>query len=209
VLKLQFDGLTGAPKKAESNRRNLIDFLPTDLKVFTTTGHRPGTKSPDGKYTPGFNIEGLAAGPSGSLYVGLRSPLGHDGKAQVLRLEPAAALHAASGSLTLPVAAELNLEGRGIRGMCRDDEKKGYWIIGGIAPDPDVPDPALPNNWAIWFWDGSSADPQKKFDHTLVPSVENPEAIALVPGAKSLLLISDDGGGHPSSYALIPFALMP
>jgi hypothetical protein len=59
----------------------------------------------------------------------------------------------------ITIEATFDLHGMGIRGMCYDEKEHGYWIIAGIASDPDEPDNHLPNDWALWFWDFQSPAP--------------------------------------------------
>jgi hypothetical protein len=182
---------------------SIIDALPDTLKA--STGRRPGFKDGSGRYTPGFNIEGLAAGSDGTLLFGLRSPL-LEKRAVILRLKNVPESFGGSKP-EIEVGATLDLEGNGIRGIAVDSELKGYWIIGGLSPDPDDPSP-LTNDWSIWFWNGMGA-PQKRFQKSLLPAdtaFENPEAICILcenGNRVGLLLISDNGGGHPSGYVLL------
>jgi len=96
----------------------------------------------------------------------------------------------------------------GIRGMCYDEKENGYWIIAGIAPDPDQPDNSLPNNWAVWFWD-SNHQLQRRLAKSDLPQdtrLPNPEAVCVIRANDEdyLLLISDNDKGTPSSYVLVP-----
>jgi len=96
----------------------------------------------------------------------------------------------------------------GIRGMCYDEKEKGYWIIAGIAPDPDEPDNLLPNDWALWFWD-SNHQLHRRLKKSDVPHdmrLSTPEAVCVVwaNDADYLLLISDNDKSTPSSYVLVP-----
>lgn len=211
---------SGEIESAASSPLQLTGLLPDELKG--ALSRRPGEKKPDGSYDPGFNIEGMAWAPGNDLLIGLRSPLKGD-KAVVLRLKDADA--AITGTATsLVVEKELDLVGMGIRGMCYDEETKGYWLIAGISPDPDEPDPKHPNDWSIWQWDGTNA-PVRKFKREANPASQalgGPEAICVIgaPGAtRSLLLISDDGAPAEdetdpakkqprSSYVIIPLSAL-
>jgi uncharacterized protein DUF3616 len=184
--------------------------LPKELQDFTKL--RPGARDNEGRYTPGFNIEGLAWAPENDLLIGLRSPL-VESKAVILRLKNVTSLfdrvNGPTGTEPVTIEARLDLGGMGIRGMCYDEKEKGYWLIAGIAPDPDTPDEHLPNEWAIWFWD-SSQHLRRRWDKHDLPErarLDNPEAICLLRSASgdySLLLISDDNKGTASSYLLVP-----
>jgi hypothetical protein len=183
---------------------SLLSHLPAEPKDLTASlDRKPGDAN------PGFNIEGLAWAPKADLLLGLRSPL-IDNKAIVLRLPNAATwITKPSTPMKLSVEQELDLGGRGIRGMCYDEKQKGYWLIAGMAADPEDGTSTKPNDWSLYFWDGKSTI-KKVWDRAQDPvtkALDAPEAICLVPrgDGRALLLISDDGHEHPSSsYVIIP-----
>ncbi len=199
---------------AFNNEKRLLEKLPEELAK--STQRRPGEKNAEGKYDPGFNIEGLAWAPEGNLLIGLRSPtLGAE--AIVLRLNNVINyFDRPTEPVVLKMEATLALEGLGIRGMTYDVERKGYWIIAGLSPDPDEAAPPLENKWSIWFWNGKTVKTElelkkkwKKADLPAGINLKNPEAVSLIKkknenAAHYLLLISDDGAAQPSSYVLIP-----
>ncbi|HYE30876.1 MAG TPA: DUF3616 domain-containing protein [Methylomirabilota bacterium] len=124
----------------------------------------------------GFNIEGLAAGPNGSMYIGLRNPV-PNGKALLIQLlNPAEVI---SGRIAkLGEVKLLNMHGLGVRDMLMVGDK--WFILGGpVGGGP-------PNR--LYSWDGS-ADPK------LIQDLQgfNAEAIFHVPGASSVWLVSDEG----------------
>ena len=209
LLRLRFDPSSGKVTNAALSSKSLLDALPKEFQAFTKL--RPGARDNEGKYTPGFNIEGLAWAPENDLLIGLRSPL-VESKAVILRLKNVASLfdraNGPSGTDPVTIEAKLDLGGMGIRGMCYDEKEKGYWLIAGIAPDPDTPDEHLPNEWAIWFWDSNHQLHRclNKDDLPQDVRLSNPEAVCVVRGNDadySLLLISDDDKGTPSSYVLV------
>jgi Protein of unknown function (DUF3616) len=112
-------------------------------------------------------------------------------------------------SLPLAIETTLDLDGMGIRGMCYDEKRRGYWIIAGLAPDPDESAPNLQNDWSIWFWNGKD-EPHKRWQKAKLPAdvrLNNPEAISVVRSREredSLLIISDDDSF--SSYVLVPIS---
>jgi hypothetical protein len=199
-------------ENATLNTDVILEKLPEELKE--STKRRPGEKDAQGKYNPGFNIEGLAWAPEGDLLIGLRSPIeSKESKALVLRLKNANNIFdKPTEPVALTIESELYLERLGIRGMCYDEKRKGYWIIAGLSPDPDNPEPALKNEWSIWFWDGKK-ELKKKWEKAKLPEwikLDNPEAVSLIKkenedAASYLLLISDNGEKKPSTYVLIPF----
>jgi len=203
LVRLRFDESTGELEKVERMPHNLLNYLPEALR--TALKRRPGEKDNLGNFIPGFNIEGLAWAPEGDLLIGLRSPT-HNEDAWVLRLKNADRIFNSSQTLEITVEAQLHLDGHGIRGMCYDGDRKGYWIIAGLSPDLDKAN--LENDWAIYFWDGKK-ELLKKWDKKELPDgvvMENPEAICLVKKTETqhLLLISDNGARQASSYVLIP-----
>src|SRR5213078_1030791 len=84
-----------------------------------------------------------------------RSPL-MQRKAVILRMTTVnEAFDTPNKPLSLTIETTLDLGGMGIRGMCYDEKKSGYWIIAGLAPDPDEANSNLQNDWSIWFWNGN------------------------------------------------------
>ena len=145
----------------------------------------------------GFNIEGAAWSRDGHLLLGLRAPTDAKTKeAILLEVEKPG-----SNPLTAKVAARLNLNGNGIRGLFYDPEAKGLWILAGVSPD--LPDGAV-KEWALWF---------RQDDGTLKPittlpsqrtSMINAEAVTRISaGGKSYLLVVEDGTAA-SHYILFP-----
>lgn len=217
-MRLRVNKDTGEIENVALNTdKGLLEKLPDELTK--STQRRPGEKNAEDKYDPGFNIEGLAWAPEGNLLIGVRSPT-LESKAIVLRLNNANNIifDKPTEPVVLTMEAKLDLDGLGIRGMCYDEARKGYWIIAGLSPDPDESDPPLRNEWSIWFWKGKTAKTElelkKKWQKADLPvgiTLKNPEAVSLVKkenekAAHYLLLISDDGSGEPSSYVLVPLA---
>ncbi|WP_457324886.1 DUF3616 domain-containing protein [Roseateles sp. P5_E11] len=128
----------------------------------------------------GFNIEGLAAAPDGSLLIGLRNPI-PQGRALVIPLLNPAELVAAKGPARFGSAIRLDLGGRGVRSIERVGS--GYLIAAG--PPADV------GSFALFRWSGKATDvpaPVKAELGTL-----RPEALFAWPDGL-LTLLSDDGG---------------
>lgn len=134
--------------------------------------------------TGGLNIEGLAAGEDGSLWVGFRNPL-REGKAILVPLmNPAAVVQGSAASFGKPIL--LALGGRGIRAITRGGDH--YWIVAGPVADAGT--------FALYRWSGKAADaPQPR---GLVPKDFQAEA-AVATGANSLMLLSDDGSTQPEA----------
>ncbi|WP_457446393.1 DUF3616 domain-containing protein [Roseateles sp. P5_E4] len=128
----------------------------------------------------GFNIEGLAAAPDGSLLIGLRNPI-PQGRALVIPLLNPAELVSGKSPARFGSAIRLDLGGRGVRSIERVGS--GYLIAAG--PPADV------GSFALFRWSGKATDvpaPVKAELGTL-----RPEALFAWPDGL-LTLLSDDGG---------------
>lgn len=127
----------------------------------------------------GLSIEGLAAGPSGSLLVGFRNPV-HSNKALVQRLESPEAF-VAGGEADFTGPRWLPLGGSGVRSLESDGEG-AFVLVSGPSGDED--------GFSIWRWRG--------FDDGTPPERQpidlgdlHPEALLQIDGAWWVL--SDDG----------------
>ncbi|EXI68763.1 MAG: hypothetical protein AW08_01075 [Candidatus Accumulibacter adjunctus] len=130
----------------------------------------------------GFNIEGLAATPDGSLLIGLRNPLPQRRALLVPLLNPAAVV-AGEQAAELAPAIELDLAERGIRSIERVGSS--YLIVAGP--------PADSGSFMLFRWSGAASDaPQALIDVDLQDL--RPEALFAVPGSRLVQLLSDDGG---------------
>lgn len=132
----------------------------------------------------GLNIEGLAAGPGGSLLVGFRNPL-RDGKAILVPLNnPAAVVQGSSATFGAPVL--LALGGRGIRAITRAENH--YWIVAGPVADA--------GSFALYRWSGQASDAPVPAGP--VPPGFQAEAV-MAAGPGKLMLLSDDGSSQPQA----------
>jgi hypothetical protein len=129
----------------------------------------------------GLNIESLAAGANGELWLGFRSPVLNGKALLVPLLNPADVLQLGYPKFGDPV--ELDLEGLGVRDMAWTGQE--WFLIGGRAGSG--------GNARLFRWAGGKAGAErvekagfKKF---------NPEALAAVGTGESLrlLVLSDDG----------------
>ncbi|HEX8567148.1 MAG TPA: DUF3616 domain-containing protein [Pyrinomonadaceae bacterium] len=195
VLQLDGDGKPKEPIALESLK--LKGLLSTTLKIAM---ERTPAQS-------GFNIEGAAWNNQGQLLLGLRSPtltvenIERQNKlyedAIVLRIKNPKALFS-SEQLQIEEQA-LDLEGKGIRAMHYDLERKGSWIITGLSPDPNYD---VQNDWALWFWDEKNP-PKKMTELGDAKKISYPEAICRVMiGNTAHLLIIEDS--KESRFAIIP-----
>jgi len=128
----------------------------------------------------GFNIEGLAAAPDGSLLIGLRNPV-PQGLALVIPLLNPAELVDGKGPARFGTARHLDLGGRGVRSIERVGN--GYLIAAGP--------PADAGTFAIYRWSGKPGDAPVALKVAL--GTLRPEALFAWPDGQ-LTLLSDDGG---------------
>lgn len=158
--------------------RDLVDAPALkDLKLGRAAERRP--EDPDG-----FNIEGLAATPDGSLLIGFRNPL-REGKAILVPLaNPAEVINGSTAVLGSPIL--LDLDGRGVRSMARFGDE--YVIVAGPVADH--------GSFALYRWSGRGADAPRLHSH--IPSGTHAEAV-LVVDSGGLMLLSDDGARQPEA----------
>lgn len=128
----------------------------------------------------GFNIEGLAAAPDGSLLIGLRNPV-PAGMALIVPLLNPADLIDGRGPARFGTPWRLDLGGRGVRDIERIG--KGYLIVAGPTGDD--------GSFALYRWSGQAnqAPVALKLDLGNL----RPEALFAWPDGR-LTLLSDDGG---------------
>lgn len=125
----------------------------------------------------GLNLEGMTAGPDGSLLLGFRNPV-PEGRALLVRLDgPDDLLAGAAPRLGPPI--RLDLDGLGVRALSWWRER--YLIVAG---DRDTGRPS-----ALYTWDGVGAP--------IAVQVElgdlNPEGTFSPDDDPRVLLLSDDG----------------
>lgn len=130
----------------------------------------------------GLNLEGLAAGPGDSLWLGFRNPV-PEGKALMVPLEnPLEVVAGRPARFGEPRL--LDLGGRGIRDLVWTG--RDYFVIGGAAGGG--------GKSQLYRWAGDASAPLpvgKAFPKSL-----NPEAVVVFgsPESPRLLVLSDDGG---------------
>lgn len=128
----------------------------------------------------GFNIEGLAAAPDGSLLIGLRNPI-PQGRALVIPLLNPAELVEGKGPARFGSVLRLDLGGRGIRSI--DRVGKSYLIAAGPPADEGL--------FALFRWSGKATEVPVPLKADL--GALRPEALFAWPDGR-LTLLSDDGG---------------
>ena len=131
------------------------------------------------KIQDALNIEGLCAGPDGSLLIGFRNPIPHGHALLVPLLNPNQVIlgqPAKFGFATL-----LDLGGLGIRDLANWQGK--YLILAG-AYDAE-------KSFRLYVWSGGLDLPQA------IPGLDfrglTPEALVVFPERKDILVLSDDG----------------
>lgn len=128
----------------------------------------------------GFNIEGLAAAPDGSLLIGLRNPV-PSGRALLVPLLNPADLVEGRGPAKFGTPLRLDLGGRGVRDIERVGQ--GYLIVAGPTGDD--------GSFALYRWSGQAQQPPVPLPLDL--GSLRPEALFAWPDGQ-LTLLSDDGG---------------
>lgn len=130
----------------------------------------------------GLNIEGLAAAPDGTLLIGFRNPV-PGGKALIVTLEnPEEVIRGRAAKLGNPVT--LPLGGLGISGIEYLEDSGNYLIIAGPRSGR--------GSFELYKWSGASYDEPERFEG-FDSSGLNPEAAAVYPSKRSMVLLSDDG----------------
>ncbi|MBL8414483.1 MAG: DUF3616 domain-containing protein [Propionivibrio sp.] len=129
----------------------------------------------------GFNIEGLAATPAGTLLIGLRNPLSQQ-RALLIPLEnPGEVISGRRARFGTPI--ELDLGRRGIRSIERFGES--YLIAAGPTADS--------GSFALFRWSGRPGDAASPLTGIDLGELR-PEALFAIPHTGQVQLLSDDGG---------------
>jgi hypothetical protein len=144
----------------------------------------------------GFNIEGLAAAPDGSLLIGLRNPRPR-GKAVLIRLlNPMAVLTEEATPrfdppILLDVSRSLPSPGQdlGIRDIAYSNRRGDFLLIAGPHDGK--------GGFAMLSWSGQPNDAPRRLDVPTSFMAQTagfaPEALVLSPEGTEMKLLSDDG----------------
>jgi hypothetical protein len=142
----------------------------------------------DVKGRAGLNIEGLAIDPStDQLLIGFRSPLAGS-KAVVACLRNTADVFDSGAVPDLdPNLEELDLGGRGIRGLSHIPSLSAYLVIGGPVDKAD-------SGFGLWLWEprGLAARPLGLPAGVDLSHAEG-VAAATLDGAERIVVVCDDG----------------
>jgi hypothetical protein len=129
----------------------------------------------------GFNIEGLAATPEGTLLIGLRNPLPHQ-RALLIPLEnPSEVITGRPARFGTPI--ELDLGRRGIRSI--ELLGSNYLIAAGPTAES--------GSFALYRWSGRLGDPATPVTGINLNNLR-PEALFVIPHTGQVQILSDDGG---------------
>lgn len=158
---------------------NLVTDMARDPKYLHFHLAEAAKRSPES--VGGFNIEGLAGTPDGTLLIGFRSPIPERRALLVPLHNPNEVINGEPPRFGEPIL--LDLGGLGLRGI--GATAKGYYLLAG--PDNGAAQSRL------YFWAGDAAAP-RALNEVQFPKI-NPEGICFmdVGGRQDALIVSDDG----------------
>lgn len=138
------------------------------------------------KEAGGLSIEGLGAGPDGTLLIGFRNPI-VGGKALLVPLQnPDDVINGNKAVLGAPVW--LSLDGRGVRSIEYAPALGSYLLVAGAAGNG--------GQFGLYQWSGAPAA-----DATLMAGADldglQPEGLAIYPGGGRRVQVFSDDGTRP------------
>lgn len=137
----------------------------------------------------GLNIERLEVSPDQKqLLVGFRSPL-RNGRVLIARVENLAAVFDSDETPEIaPVVDELDLGGRGIRGLSYIPAMGAHLIIGGPATREEAA-------FDLWCWSGQPGARARRVKIPGMSGLAKAEGVspALIGGMERIIFVSDDG----------------
>jgi hypothetical protein len=128
--------------------------------------------------------------------IGFRSPL-RDGRALIASVENATAVFESKEAPRIsPWLEELDLGGRGIRGLSYVSAIGAYLVIGGPASRE-------PANFDLWRWSGEPGAPARRVTVPGLRGMEKAEGVspAFVGGIERIIIVSDDGNRDAKRFA--------
>lgn len=128
-----------------------------------------------------LNIEGLASGPDGTIWIGFRNPVDEKGALVVPLKNPRDVVRGISPEFGTPL--RLPLQGLGIRSMEWNPVEKQFWIVAGSFDDAGV--------FKLFRWNGTPTDVPHALNIS-IPKGFRPEGLFFLND--QAILISDDGG---------------
>jgi len=131
-----------------------------------------------------MNIEGLCMDSDGGLYIGFRSPLSNF-KAMLIKIKNPKEVFLKKEQIVFENPIFLDLGGLGIRDLTYDDQKDGFWIIGGDVNERG-------ENFKLFFWDKKTNTVRYIKNQ---PTIGFAEGITIIKNNKetSLFIVEDDG----------------
>lgn len=154
------------------------------------------------KANGGLNIEGLEVSPDQQrLLIGFRSPL-RDGRALIASVENLSAVFTADEAPRIaPALIELDLGGRGIRGLSHVPALDAYLVIAGPASREAA-------RFELWRWSGQPGAPAQRLVVAGLPGLAKAEGVcpAMLGGKPRIVIVSDDGNRkarHAAGYLLL------
>lgn len=159
--------------------RDLVPMLANhpdlqDADILRAAGRAPETAQ-------ALNLEALAAGPDGTLWIGFRNPVSPSGAYAVAIANPLDLVNGKSPKVERVV--RLPLDGLGIRSMEWNVVRKEFWIVAGSSDDSGV--------FAAYRWAGT---PNSKPELMASPNFAGFKPEGLFFTNDSAVWISDDGG---------------
>jgi hypothetical protein len=159
--------------------RGLIDALASD-PALVALNLAASARLP-GEAAGGLNIEGMAAGAGGALWIGFRNPVPQGRALVVPLLNPGDVVGGRPARLGAPLRPDLG--GLGIRDLARVGDR--YLIVAGPAEGG--------GKHRLFVWKGGADSPVEVVKG--IPKGVAPEAIVAddTPGTRSAELLDDDG----------------
>jgi hypothetical protein len=161
----------------------------------------------DVKGAGGLNIEALEiSADQRQLMIGFRGPL-VQGRAIVASVENLAELFDSDAEPRIaPVLEELDLGGRGIRGLSYVPALGDYVVIGGPVSKQD-------DACGLWLWKGPGAPARRAEVRGMQQGFAHAEGVspAVIDGVQRLMIVSDDGdrqAGRSATYLLFDAQLL-
>ena len=171
-----------------------------DLRLAPATGAAPGTSAATAGQppwlAPDLDIEAIAY-REGDLYIGLKAPLGPDGRARILRLaDPVRALavgHISSGSLSLWSESRFCLA-RNAESVCEGIADLAFLGDGQLLVLGNSPK-HLPSDGGGSLWQLSAPNAEPRLLQRF-PGLK-PEGVSLTPDRQQAVIVFDRDGATP------------
>jgi hypothetical protein len=167
-----------------------------DLRLAPATDAAPGTSAGQPWLAPDLDIEAIAY-REGALYIGLKAPLGPDGRARILRLsDPVrvlAAGHVAPGSLSLWSESRFCVSRHG-ESVCEGITDLAFLGDGQLLVLGNSPK-HLPSDGGGSLWQLSAPNAEPRLLQRF-PGLK-PEGVSLTPDRQQAVIVFDRDGAPP------------